>query len=261
MLVVTSFTLSANISMLFAELPFPERIGAARAAGFAAVECQFPYAVPAETIAAELARHGLVMNGINTPAGEAGEFGLAAVAGQEARFRAGFEQALAYARIVGASTIHCMSGSCGADRIAARRSFLANLAWASGRAREAGVSLLIEPLNAIDRPGYFVSRSDEIVELLGELACDNVKLLFDVYHIQIMEGDLLRRLDRHWAHVGHVQLASVPGRHEPDEGEVAYQAILGDLAARGWAGFVGAEYNPRGLTRDGLAWALPWLRR
>ena len=123
------------------------------------------------------------------------------------------------------------------------------------------MSLLIEPLNAIDRPGYFVSRSDEIVELLGELACDNVKLLFDVYHIQIMEGDLLRRLDRHWAHIGHVQLASVPGRHEPDEGEVAYQAILADLAARGWAGFVGAEYNPRGVTQDGLAWAAPWLRR
>ena len=247
--------------MLFPELPFPERIGAARAAGFAAVECQFPYAFPATMIAAELVRHGLVMNGINTPPGEAGEFGLAAVVGQEVRFRAGFEQALAYATVVGASTIHCMSGLASADQDMARRTFLDNFRWASREAVGAGVTLLVEPLNAVDRPGYFVSRSDDVVALLHELACDNVKLLFDVYHIQIMEGDLLRRLERHWPFIGHVQLASVPGRHEPDEGEVAFRAILDELVTRGWSGFVGAEYNPRGGTQDGLVWAAPWLRR
>ena len=259
----TSFTLSANISLLFAERPFAERIGAAAAAGFKAVECQFPYAVPAAEIASELARHKLVMNGINTPPGDPakGEFGMAAMSGQEARFRREFAEALAYAATVGAPMVHCMSGISGPDRAAARRTFLKNLGWASDEARKAGVTLLIEPLNAIDRPGYFVSRSDEVVELLGDLACDNVKLLFDVYHIQIMEGDLLRRLDRHWGHVGHVQLASVPKRHEPDEGEVAFAAILDALSARGWAGFVGAEYLPRGRTEDGLGWASPWLKR
>jgi hydroxypyruvate isomerase len=257
-----SFTLSANISLLFAEYPFLDRIGAAAAAGFRAVECQFPYAFPAPAIEERLAAHGLVMNGINTPRGDAarGEFGTAAMPGREADFEADFARALAYAQTLGARTIHCMSGAPAAeDRSRARRTFLANMRRASARAREAGMTLLIEPLNARDRPGYFVSRSDEAADLLTELDCDNVKLLFDVYHIQIMEGDLLRRLERHWPIIGHVQIASVPRRHEPDEGEVAYPAILAELSARGWQGYVGAEYVPRGQTADGLGWAAPWL--
>jgi len=258
-----TFTLSANISMLFTDLPFLARIGAAAAAGFAAVECQFPYASEASDVAGELARHGLVMNGLNTPQGDParGEFGMAAAPGLQSRFRGEFDQALAYAATVGAQMIHVMSGMTGGQTTAARDAFFENFTWASARARAAGVTLLIEPLNAVDRPGYFVSRSDDVVALLDELGCDNVKLLFDVYHIQIMEGDLLRRLARHWPHVGHVQLASVPRRHEPDEGEVAFAAILGELGARGYAGFVGAEYNPRGKTQDGLGWAAPWLAR
>ena len=256
-------TLSANISMLFPDLPFPGRIGAAAGAGFAAVECQFPYATDPREVKAELARHDLVMNGINTPQGDPakGEFGMAAVAGSQSRFRDEFEQALAYAATVGARTIHVMSGMTGGQTKEARDAFFENVFWASHKARLADITLLIEPLNAVDRPGYFVSRSDDVVALLGELGCDNVKLLFDVYHIQIMEGDLLRRLDRHWPHVGHVQLASVPRRHEPDEGEVAFAAILADLTARGYQGFVGAEYNPRGSTQEGLGWAAPWLKR
>jgi hydroxypyruvate isomerase len=258
-----TFTLSANISMLFAELPFVARIGAAAAAGFQAVECQFPYAFSASDIAVELASHGLVMNGINTPQGDPakGEFGMAAVPGARSRFRDEFEQALGYAATVGAQTIHVMSGMTGGQTKEARDAFFDNFAWASPRAEAAGVTLLIEPLNGIDRPGYFVSRSDEVAALLEELGRKNVKLLFDVYHIQIMEGDLLRRLGRHWPHIGHVQVASVPARHEPDEGEVAFAAILGDLKARGYAGFVGAEYNPRGRTLEGLGWAAPWLGR
>src|SRR5262249_48627262 len=139
--------------------------------------------------------------------------------------------------------------------------FLNNLGKASELAAAHGLTLLIEPLNRRDRPGYFVSRSDEVVMLLQDLACDHVKLLFDLYHIQIMEGDLLRRLERHWPSIGHVQIASVPGRHEPDEGEIAYPAILSDLAHRGWSGYVGAEYNPRRGTAEGLGWAAPWLAR
>ncbi len=256
-----TFTLTANISMLFTDLPFAARIGAAAAAGFRAVECQFPYATAASDVAAELARHDLIMNGLNTPQGDPakGEFGMAAKPGMQSRFREEFEQALAYAGTVGAQMIHVMSGMTGGQTKEAQDAFFENFAWASAKARTAGVTLLIEPLNAVDRPGYFVSRSDDVVALLNELGCDNVKLLFDVYHIQIMEGDLLRRLDRHWPHVGHVQLASVPRRHEPDEGEVAFGAILNELNARGYAGFVGAEYNPRSKTQDGLGWAAPWL--
>ncbi len=248
--------------MLFAEHPFLDRIEAAAKAGFGAVECQFPYEYSADEIAARVRDQGLVMNGINAPNGDAarGEFGLAAMPGQQSRFRAAFERALEFGRKVGVSTIHCTSGAPPAgDCVAARATFLENMRWASLGARGAGVTLLVEPLNAVDRPGYFVSRSDDVVALLRELGCDNVKLLFDFYHIQIMEGDLIRRLERHWPFIGHVQIASVPGRNEPDLGEVAYTIVLDALAARGWAGFVGAEYNPRGGTLAGLGWARPWL--
>ena len=248
--------------MLFAELPFLDRIAGAANAGFRAVECQFPYAFPAQEIAARLAAHGLVMNGINTPMGDPakGEFGHAALPGREADFRAAFDRALDYARVLGVQTIHCMSGVPQPnERARARDTFLKNMAWASDSAHAAGVTLVIEPLNSRDRPGYFVSRSDEIAALLADLARDNVKLLFDIYHIQIMEGDLIRRIDRHWPIIGHVQIASVPERQEPDLGEVALHRVLEEFARRGWSGYVGAEYNPRGQTLAGLGWARPWL--
>ncbi len=257
-----AFRLSANISMLFADLPFPERIAAAADAGFRAVECQFPYEFSAAGLAERCAARGLVMNGINTPMGDParGEFGFAALPGRRADFRAGFERAMEYGQRLGVSTIHVMSGAPDADEKArARDVFLENLAWASDSARGSAVTLLIEPLNSRDRPGYFVSRSGEVVELLGALGRDNVKLLFDIYHIQIMEGDLIAGIGRCWPFIGHVQIASVPGRHEPDEGEVAFAAVLGEFTARGWAGFVGAEYNPRGGAAEGLGWARPWL--
>ena len=128
------------------------------------------------------------------------------------------------------------------------------MAYASDEARKAGLTLLIEPLNTRDNPGYFVSRSDAVMELLDRLDRDNVTLLFDVYHIQIMEGDLFRRLERHWRRIGHIQIASVPGRHEPDEGEVHYPNVLAEIARRGWRDWIGCEYNPRGRTPDGLGW-------
>jgi hydroxypyruvate isomerase len=238
------FRLSANISMLFADLPFLDRIDAAADAGFPAVECQFPYAVPVEDIVARLDARGLPMNSINTPLGDTsrGEFGLAALPGRKYDFRSGFEQALAYATRLKVATIHVMSG-----------------VPAALLARAAAVDIVIEPLNSRDRPGYFVSRSDGVANLLRDIDEPNVKLLFDIYHIQIMEGDILRRMEKHWPIIGHVQIASVPDRHEPDEGEIAYPAILAELAARGWDRFVGAEYNPRGKTIDGLGWAKPWL--
>jgi hydroxypyruvate isomerase len=256
------FRLSANISMLFTELPFLDRIDAAADAGFMAVECQFPYATSAEAIAERLEARGVAMNSINTPMGDPamGEFGFAALPGRKYDFRAGFEQALAYGKRLGVSTIHCMSGVPSPEaRTLARQTFLDNLHWAALMARVVGIDVVIEPLNSRDRPGYFVSRSDGVANLLRDLDEPNVKLLFDIYHIQIMEGDLLRRMEKHWPIIGHVQIASVPNRHEPDEGEIAFSAILSELTARGWNRFVGAEYNPRGATLDGLAWARPWL--
>ena len=252
-----SFTLSANISMLFPDLPFLERIGAAARAGFRAVECQFPYAVEAGDVAAALQANGLVMNGINTPPGET--FGSAAMIGEEARFEDDLDRALSYAQVIGARMIHCMSGMTVGMSASTRETFLRNMSHASGRAAACDVTLLIEPLNTVDRPGYFVSRSDDVVALLQELNAPNVKLLFDIYHIQIMEGDLLRRMERHWSHIGHVQIASVPHRQEPDQGEINLPVILQALQSRGYRGFVGAEYNPRGDTVSGLSWAREWL--
>ena len=253
-----SIRLAANISMLFREHGFADRITAAADAGFPAVECQFPYEVEADVLAARLAQAGVPMIGLNTTPGD--RFGSAAVPGLEARFREDFQLALRYAQAMDTRAIHVMSGVPDAPRDAARETFLANLRWAAEVA-PADMTLLIEPLNSRDRPGYFVSRSDEVVELLTDLACPNVKVMFDIYHVQIMEGDLITRLARHFDHIGHVQIASVQGRHEPDEGEICLDGVFTALEAQGWGGYVGAEYNPRGDTVGGLGWAEPWLAR
>lgn len=246
---------TANIAFLFADRPFLERIPAAKAAGFKRVECHFPYDHPVEELREHLDRAGVQFTGLNTAPGGPDDWGLAGVPGREPDFRAGFEQALTYATALGASVIHVMAGLVpGADRAAARRAYVANMRWAGERAAGTGVTLVLEPLNTRDKPGYLVSRSDEVVEILAEIDRPEVKLLFDVYHVQIMEGDVLTRLARHWDRIGHVQIAAVPSRAEPDEGEVNYAAVLAALDARGWKGLVGLEYKPRGRTEDGLGW-------
>lgn len=246
---------SANISMLFCERPFMERIAAAAAAGFDAVECHFPYAFDRAGIRARLADSGLAMNGINTAAGGERDFGLAALPGREDDFARAMDQALEWADALGASTIHVMAG-CPApqDRAWALDTYLHNLERACAMAKGAPVDLLIEPINKYDRPGYFLSRLDEAADIIADLRCSNLRLMFDVYHVQIMEGDLLRRLERHRAEIGHIQVASVPHRREPDEGEVAYAAIFDALAAMGWEKWIAAEYKPREKTEDGLGW-------
>jgi 2-dehydrotetronate isomerase len=251
-----SLRFSANISMLFTDLPFVARIKAAKEAGFAAVECHFPYDIPKALIKSTLIDAGMVMNGINTPAGDmkAGEFGFAALPSRSDDFKRGFELALTYATELNCESIHCLSGHINpADRQRANDAFQANMHWAAQQIDD-DITLLIEPLNHIDRPTYFVSRSDDVVALLRELNHPRVKLLFDIYHIQIMEGDLLRRLERHWPFIGHVQIASVPSRHEPDDGEINIKAIFNALIAKQWQGWIGAEYNPRGTTNQGLNW-------
>ena len=246
---------TANIAFLFPELPFLDRIDAAKACGFSRVECHFPYDIPIETLKARLDAAGISMNGLNTTPGGEGEFGRAGVPGREADFRADFENAVRYAEGVGAGAIHTMAGVVEASRRAeGRKTYIENLRWAARAVADKGLTLLLEPLNRYDRPGYLVSTSDAIVEIIAEIGEPNVKLLFDIYHVQIEEGDIIRRLERHMPTIGHVQVAAVPSRREPDEGEVRYGHVLRALDEMGYGGLVGLEYKPRGDTREGLIW-------
>jgi 2-dehydrotetronate isomerase len=249
--------LAANLAYLFTERPFMERFGAAAAAGFRAVELQFPYDHAPSAVKAELVRHDLAMLGLNTSPGRAGgEFGLAAVPGREADFAVLFRQALDYAVAIGARQIHCLAGIVPPElRPAAEGVFVRNLASAAGVARERDITLLIEPINPRDRPDYFLTRVEQAADLIGKIGAPNVRIQFDFYHAQIVGGDLMRRFEKHLPLVGHVQIAAVPTRHEPDEGEVNYRAVLEMLDRLGYAGWTACEYRPRGCTEDGLGWA------
>jgi hydroxypyruvate isomerase len=213
----------------------------------------------ASAVRAELARHGLTQLGINTPVGRAGESGLAALPGREREWQQAFARALDYAAEIGARSVHCLAGCVPPEqRPAAESVFVANLAGAAEAAAKAGIMLLIEPLNPRDRPDYFVSRVEHAADIVRKVSAPNLRIQFDFYHVQIVSGDLIRRFAAHLPLIGHVQIASVPERREPDEGEVNYREILAALDALGYAGFVGCEYRPRSRTEDGLAWARPF---
>ncbi|HLH97516.1 MAG TPA: 2-oxo-tetronate isomerase [Xanthobacteraceae bacterium] len=252
---------AANLAYLFTEHPFMERFAAAAAAGFPAVELQFPYEFAPSSVKAELDRHGLTMLGINTPPGrrEAGEFGLAAVAGREADFAALFRQALDYVVAIGGRQIHCLAGKVTPEaRPSAEKVFVHNLARAADVAAEHDVTVLIEPINSRDRPDYFVARAEHAADIVDKVSRANVRIQFDFYHAQIMGGDLVRRFEKFLPLIGHVQIAGVPSRHEPDQGEVNYPGIFGELDRLGYGGFIACEYNPRAKTEDGLAWMRPF---
>lgn len=248
--------LAANLGMLFSDRPLLARFAAAAAAGFPAVELELPYAVAASDAKAQIARHGLTLLGINTPLGQPGEFGLAALPGREREFDGAFRQALAYAGAVGAKAIHCMAGVVPPEqRLAAEAAFVRNLRRAADLATRSGVTLLIEPLNHRDLPGYFLFRVEHAADVISKVGRPNVRIQFDCYHVQIMQGDLIRRLEQHVGLLGHVQIAGVPGREEPDQGEVNYPAIYAALDRIGYRGWIAAEYRPRGRTEDTLDWA------
>ena len=248
--------LGANLGHLFTERPLIERLGAAAAAGFTAVELQFPYSVPASAVKSELDRHGLTQLGINTAPGREGEFGLAAQPGRERDWDAVFKQALEYVVSIGGRAIHCMTGVVTPEqRPAAETVFIKNLTRAAEAAARANITLLIEPINARDRPGYFLSRVEHAADIIAKVGAPNVRIQFDFYHVQIMSGDLIRRFEKFLPVIGHVQVASVPARHEPDEGEINYPAIFDAIDRSGYAGWVGCEYKPRTRTEDGLGWA------
>jgi hydroxypyruvate isomerase len=250
---------AANVSTMFTDRPFAERIQAAAAAGFSAVECQFPYEVEAGELERRLDRAGLDLVLLNTPPGDfaAGERGLAGLPGREAEFRTGLERALEYASRVGCPQIHVMAGvrPDGVDREACLEVYKANLRIAAGACGRAGKLALIEPINTRDIPGYLLSTPAEGAAIIAELGVQSLKLQFDFYHAQIMAGDLAKSFERHLPVIGHVQVAGVPERHEPDVGEINYPYLFALIDRLGYTGWVGCEYFPAGGAEEGLGWA------
>ncbi|WP_110649670.1 2-oxo-tetronate isomerase [Salinicola peritrichatus] len=249
---------AANLSMMFNEVPFLERFAKAAACGFEGVEFLFPYAFDADDIAAELRRHGLSQALFNLPPGnwDAGERGLAALPGREAEFRESVDTALRYAEALDCPRLHAMAGLVpeGACRETLRGVYLENLRFAARRLAEHGRTLLIEPINTRDMPGYFLNHQAEGHAILAELNEPNVKVQMDFYHTQIMDGDIWKTYQRHRDGVGHIQIAGVPERHEPDSGEVNYPWLYERLDEDGYDGWLGCEYKPRGDTVAGLGW-------
>ncbi|HUF88105.1 MAG TPA: 2-oxo-tetronate isomerase, partial [Thermohalobaculum sp.] len=235
---------AANLTTMFTERPLLERFDAAAAAGFRAVEVLRPYDWPAARLRAALDRAGLELALLNTPPGDwaAGERGLAALPGREAAFRASLARALDYAALLRPARVHVMAGIASGE--AARAAYRANLAWAAETAGAQG--LTIEPINSRDMPGYHLATSDDAVAVLDAVGAANLGLQLDLYHAQIMEGDLTRRIERLMPRIAHMQIAGVPERHEPDAGEVNYPHLFALIDRLGYAGFVGCEYRPRG---------------
>jgi len=251
---------AANLTMMYGEFEFLDRFDAAARDGFAAVEYLFPYEHPAPLLAERLETHGLHQVLFNAPPGDwqAGERGIACLPGREAEFRQGFMSALAYAEALRCARVHVMAGlapaGVPADRL--RGTYLANLAWAAAEAARCGREVLIEPINTRDIPGYFLNRQDAAHAIVQELGADNLKVQMDLYHCQIVEGDVAMKIRRYvpTGRVGHVQIAGVPDRHEPDDGELNCAYLLDLLDALGYAGHVGCEYRPRAGTSAGLGW-------
>ena len=251
---------AANLSMMFTEWRFLDRFAAAADAGFSAVEFLFPYEHPASAVGERLRRAGLTQALFNLPPGDwaAGERGLAALPGREAELDAGLERALPYAEATAAKTLHLMAGIADAAELAAHVSYRRAVTRVAARLAERGITLVLEPINGRDMPGYFLNSVDAAAALIRELALPNLKLQFDLYHCQIIHGDVTTRLRQMMPLVGHVQIASVPSRNEPDGEELAYPFLFGELDRLGYEGFVGCEYRPRTNTAAGLDWFKPY---
>jgi len=245
---------SANLGFLWAELPLPDAIRAAKAAGFQAVECHWPYAFAAAEVKAALAETGMRMLGLNTRRGDtaAGENGLSALPAREGEARIAIDEAIDYARETGTAAVHVMAGF--GQGAAAHATFVENLRYACAMAAGHGILILIEPLNRHDAPGYFLTTTRQAQAIIAEVGEPNLRLMFDCYHVQIMEGDLTRRLANLLPIIGHIQFASVPDRGPPDAGEVAYSHIFRVIEGLGWTSPLGAEYKPQGPTEPTLGW-------
>jgi hydroxypyruvate isomerase len=256
---------AANLSMMYTEHDFLDRFAAAAADGFRAVEYLFPYDHPAAEIRKRLDDNGLTQALFNAPPGDwgAGERGIAALPGRETEFRTAFARALEYAGVIGNDRVHVMAGlvPADADRAKARATYLENLAYAAASAAAQGVTVLIEPINTRDMPGYFLNRQDDGQAICQQVGAANLKVQFDCYHCQIVEGDLAVKLKRDFAGIGHIQIAGVPDRHEPDLGELNYPYLFNVIDELGYDGWIGCEYRPRAGTSAGLGWLTPYLNR
>jgi len=249
----------ANLSMLFTEVPFLERFARARAAGFTAVEYLFPYDWPAEQLAQQLREQGLTQVLFNLPPGDwqAGERGIACLPDRVEEFRAGVDQGIAYAQALGNRQLNCLAGLKPAelDEQAAWETLVANVQYAADRFAEAGLTLCLEAINSrVDMPGFMLDTTGKVMALIEALEADNVRLQYDVYHMQIMEGDVIRTMECLLPWIGHVQFADNPGRHEPGTGEINFSNVFAALDRMGYSGWVSAEYRPSLVTEQTLEW-------
>ncbi len=254
---------AANLTMMFNESEFLDRFESAAEAGFTAVEFLFPYSYPKHELRARIKDLGLSVVLFNLPPGrwEAGERGIAALPGRESEFRESVKTALDYAEALECPRLHVMAGliPAGAEERDFEATYTENLRYASRAAKSSGVALLIEPINTRDFPGYFLYRTDQARRIIEKVASDNLFLQYDVYHAQISEGFLVETLRTNIEIIRHIQVAGVPGRHEPDEHqEINYPFLFSAIDATGYSGWIGCEYRPRGGTLQGLAWLRPY---
>lgn len=253
---------AANLSMMFTEKAMPDRFEAAARQGFSAVEIQFPYDAPREAYRDWLQKAEQELVLINLPAGDraSGEWGLAALPGREADFMASLKTAITTAKFLDCPRLHAMAAvlPAGADRDEFEAVYVSNLRKAAEICTDEGITLLIEPINSRDIPGYFLQHQDHALRILDQVASPSLMLLFDIYHCQIMDGDLSTRLTAQMPWIGHIQIAGVPDRQEPDEGEINYPWLFRLMDHLGYQGWVGCEYRPRLETVEGLGWARPW---
>jgi hydroxypyruvate isomerase len=256
--------LTANLSMLFTEQAFLERFSAARRAGFRAVEYQYPYDFSADDVAAAARDAGVEVILHNMPRGRphGGESGVGALPGREREFREDLERAVTYARAARCERLHVLAGVAapGLDRTQLHAAYVANLKWAAARLARERMQLLIEPLSSRTVADYFLGGSAHAIAVLDEVAAPNALLQYDLFHMQIVEGNLTATIERLLPRIGHMQLADVPGRHEPGTGEINFGFVLAQIDRLGYGGWIGCEYNPLGGTLEGLKWARGYLQ-
>jgi hydroxypyruvate isomerase len=256
---------AANLTMLFNELPFLDRFEAAAAAGFTAVEYLFPYAYPAKTLEQRLRTFGLTQVLHNLPAGnwDAGERGIAVLPDRIDEFRDGVANAIAYARQLGCRQINCLAGIAprDADHHRLNDTFIANLKFAANALAAEDIKLLIEPVNTRDIPGFYLNHTRQALDVIEAVGSTNLFLQYDIYHMQIMEGDLARTIAAHLPQIAHIQLADNPGRHEPGSGEIHYPFLFDHLDHIGYTGWIGCEYKPAAATLAGLGWFRAYAAR
>ena len=247
--------ISANLGFLFQEYTLPDAIRSARQAGFDAVECHWPFEVPSNEVRAALTETGFSMLGLNTVRGAG--MGLSALPEHLVEARAAIEQAIAYAAAIGCKNVHVMAGL--AEGTEAGACFVKNLRYAADLADGHGLTVLIEPLNTVDTPGYFLTSTDHALEIVGQVGADNLKIMYDLYHMELMQGDHLATMRRLLPHIGHIQFASTPGRARPDLGNLDFAELLPEIEGLGYQGWFGAEYKPG--TADDFGWLQEFRQR